>query len=213
VATRHRPSRRSPIASRAVEGLYQWIVLLHVTAAFTFAIAHGVSAGVALKLRSEREIPRVQALLDLSQFSTNGMYVSIFVLVIAGVAAAFIAGLWGRVWIWAAIVVLVLMFAAMYARAATWFRDLRRAAGQAYETGKDAQPAERPDAARLATLTASSRPMEVAAIGYGGLVLILWLMVMKPFRRAALRLRPRSPRPRRCRLAAPSDRRRRRPLQ
>jgi hypothetical protein len=33
---------------------------------------------------------------------------------------------------------------------------------------------------RLATLAASSRPMEIAAIGYGGLVLI-WLMVMKPF--------------------------------
>jgi hypothetical protein len=50
-----------------------------------------------------------------------------------------------------------------------------------YETGKGAQPAEQPDAARLAALTASSRPMEIAAIGYGGLVLILWLMVMKPF--------------------------------
>lgn len=164
-----------------MEGLYQWIVLLHVIAAFTFALAHGVSAGVALKLRGEREIPRVQALLDLSRFATNGMYVSIFVLLIAGVAAAFIAGLLGKAWIWAAIVLLVLMFVAMYARASTWFRDLRRAAGQVYETGKGAQPAERPDAAMLATLTASSRPMEIAAIGYGGLVLILWLMVMKPF--------------------------------
>jgi hypothetical protein len=62
----------------------------------------------------------------------------------------------------------VLMFAAMDARASTWFRDLRRAAGQPYETGKGAQPAERPDAAKLATLTGSSRPMEVAVIGYGG---------------------------------------------
>ena len=164
-----------------MEGLYQWGVLLQVIAAFSFALAHGVSAGVALKLRGEREIPRVHALLDLSKAATNGMYVSIFVLLTAGVAAAFIAGLWGRAWILAAIVLLVLMFAAMYARSSTWFRDLRRAVGQAYETGKGAQPAERPDAARLATLTTSSRPMEIAAIGYGGLVLILWLMVMKPF--------------------------------
>jgi hypothetical protein len=164
-----------------MEGLYQWVVLLHVIAAFSFALAHGVSAGVAIKLRSEREIPRIQALLDLSQASTNSMYGSIFVLLGAGVTAAFIAGLWGKGWIWAAIVLLVLMFVAMYARAATWFRDLRRAAGQAFETGKGAQPAERPDPARLATLIASSRPMEIAAIGYGGLALILWLMVMKPF--------------------------------
>jgi len=165
-----------------VEGLYQWVVLLHVIAAFAFALAHGVSAGVALKLRGERELSRVQALLDLSQASINAMYVSILVLLIAGVTAAFIAGLWGKGWIWAAIVLLVLMFAAMYARATTWFSDLRRAAGQGYYVmRKGAQPAERPDAAKLATLTTSTRPMEIAAIGYGGLVLILWLMVMKPF--------------------------------
>jgi hypothetical protein len=166
-------------------------VLLHVIAAFTFALAHGVSAGVALKLRDEREIPRVQALLDLSQFATNGMYVSIFVLLIAGVATAFIAGLWGRGSIWAAIMLLVLMFVAMYARAPRPGSAIC-AAGQAYETGKSAQSAERPDAARLAMLTASSRPMEIAAIGYGGLVLILWLMVMKSF----------LPRPRRAQTPA-----------
>jgi hypothetical protein len=164
-----------------LEGLYQWLVLLHVIAGFTFALAHGVSAGVALKLRGEREIPRAQALLDLSRYATNWMYGSILVLLIAGVAAASIAGLWGRGWIWGAIVLLVLMFVAMYARAATWFSDLRRAAGQPFETGKGAQPSEPPDVAKLAALTASSRPVEIAAIGYGGLVLILWLMVMKPF--------------------------------
>jgi hypothetical protein len=164
-----------------MEGLYQWVVLLHVIAAFTFALAHGVSAGVALKLRGERDVARVQALLDLSRFTVNGMYGSIFVLLGAGITAAFIAGLWGKGWIWTAIVLLVVMFALMYARASTWFRELRRAAGQPYETQKGAQPAERPDPARIATLTASSRPMEIAAIGYVGLVLILWLMVMKPF--------------------------------
>jgi hypothetical protein len=82
-----------------MEGLYLWIVLRHVIAAFIFALAHGVSAGVALKLRAEREIPRVQALLDLSQVATNGMYGSMIVLLIAGIAAAFIAGLWGKGWI------------------------------------------------------------------------------------------------------------------
>src|SRR5687768_3512402 len=78
-----------------MEGLYQWIVLLHVIAAFTFALAHGASAGVALKLRGEREIPRVHSLLDLSRFATNGKYVSIVVLLLAGMAGALIAGLSG----------------------------------------------------------------------------------------------------------------------
>jgi hypothetical protein len=59
----------------------------------------------------------------------------------------------------------------MYARATTWFADVRRAAGQAhFVIGKGPQSAEPPDAAKLASLTASSRPMEIAAIGYDGLV-------------------------------------------
>jgi hypothetical protein len=66
----------------------------------------------------------VQALLDLSQVATNGMYGSVVALLIAGIAAAFIAGLWDRGWIWAAIVLLVPLFAAMYARATTWFADV-----------------------------------------------------------------------------------------
>ena len=53
-------------------------------------------------------------------------------------------------------VLLVLIFVAMYARASTWFRDLRRAAGQVYETGKRPQPADWPDATRLAALASSS---------------------------------------------------------
>ena len=164
-----------------MDSLYNWIVWIHIIGGFTFALAHGVSAGVAFKLREEREVPRVQALLDLSQVATNGMYAGIFVLLGAGVVAAFMGGLWGRGWIWTAIVILVGMFAFMYARASGYFRDVRRAAGQPYETGKGPRVAEPPNTARLAELLASSRPFEIAGVGYAGLIAILWLMVMKPF--------------------------------
>jgi hypothetical protein len=90
--------------------------------------------------------------------ATNGMYGSIFVLLIAGVAAALIAGLWGRAWTWGRDHPIGVDVRGDVCRASTWFRDLLRAARQTYETGKGAQPAKRPDAARLATLTASSRP-------------------------------------------------------
>jgi hypothetical protein len=56
-----------------VDSVYNWIVFVHILGAFTFVLAHGVSAGVSLKLREERAIPRVQALLDLSNTATQGM--------------------------------------------------------------------------------------------------------------------------------------------
>lgn len=102
-----------------VDSCYNWVVWIHIVGGFTFALAHGVSAGVAFKLREEREVPRVQALLDLSQLATNGMYAGIFVLLGGGIVAAFMAGLRGRGWIWTAIAILVVMFVFMYLRIST----------------------------------------------------------------------------------------------
>jgi hypothetical protein len=166
-----------------VDSLYNWVVFLHVVAAFGFAMSHGVSAAVAIRLRSERELERVRALLDLSQWSTTATYVALVVLLIAGIAAGFMASLWGRGWIWAAIVLLVLMFAFMFVRASVYYGELRRAAGVAYfDIGaRKPMPAVVPDPARLTQLLASSRPIELAVIGYLGLLAILWLMLLKPF--------------------------------
>jgi hypothetical protein len=165
-----------------VDSPYNWIVFLHVLGAFTFVLAHGVSAGVSLKLREEREVARVQALLELSNTATQGMYVGLLILLIGGITAAFMAGLWGRGWVWTAIVVLVVMIAFMYARASRYYGEVRRAAGLAYYIpGKGAGGPVAANPGELARLLGSSRAMELAGGGTIGLVAILWLMVMKPF--------------------------------
>lgn len=161
---------------------YNWVVFLHVIGAFTFVLAHGVSAGIALKLRQEREVPRVQALLDLSKTATQGMYIGLLVLLIGGITAAFMAGLWGHGWIWTAIALLVAMILFMWFRASVYYGEVRRAAGLAYYIlGKGAGPATAPDTVALARLLGSSRAMELAGVGALGLAVIIWLMVMKPF--------------------------------
>jgi hypothetical protein len=163
-----------------MEAFYPSIVFVHIVGGFTFALAHGASSAVALRLRHERELERVRALLDLSQSASGLMYLSIVVLLAAGIAAGFVAGLWGRVWIWTAIVLLVLMLVFMYARAVPYYGSLRRAAGQAYFI-RGPHQAEPVDIDRLNVLLASPRPIELAAVGYLGLVAILWLMFFKPF--------------------------------
>jgi uncharacterized membrane protein len=165
-----------------VDSPYNWVVFLHVVGAFTFVLAHGVSAGVALKLRHEREIPRVQALLDLSNTATQGLYVGLLILLIGGITAAFMAGLWGRGWIWTAIALLVLMIAFMWVRASRYYGEVRRASGLAYYIlGKGSGAPTAPNTTELARLLESSRAMELATVGTIGLLAIVWLMVMKPF--------------------------------
>src|SRR5438445_634824 len=149
---------------------------------FALVLAHGVSAGVALRLREERELPRIQALLDLSNVATQGLYIRLVILLIGGITAAFMAGLWGRGWIWAAIALLVALIAFMYVRATPYYGAVRRAAGLGYYIiGKGGGGPEPVNTGDLGRLLGSSRATELTAVGTIGLLLIVWLMVMKPF--------------------------------
>ncbi|HEY7198930.1 MAG TPA: hypothetical protein VIC57_01905 [Candidatus Dormibacteraeota bacterium] len=159
--------------------LYPWIVLVHVLAAFGFALAHGVSAFAAFRIRAERERDRVVLLLDLSRWTAGLMYTSLLVLVLAGVGAGVLGGWFGQAWIWAAIGVLVGVSVAMLAVASPYYARVRVAVGQQpYGRGPAPEPAS---AAELAVLLDSRRPHVIAAIGVVGLALLLWLMVVKPF--------------------------------
>jgi hypothetical protein len=165
-----------------VDSLYNWIVFLHVAGAFTFVLAHGASAGVALRLRQEREALRIQALLDLSNLATQGTYVGLFVLLVGGITAAFMADLWGRGWIWAALATLVVMIVFMFVRASGYYGEMRRAAGLGYYIpGSGPGEPGNPSPEELRRLLGSSRPLELAVVGAIGLLVIIWLMVMKPF--------------------------------
>jgi hypothetical protein len=160
--------------------MYPYIVLLHVVGAFVFALAHGVSIGVSLRLPSARSREERAGLLALSQMAVGGLYVGLALLLVGGIWAGFAGDHWGRAWIWAALAILVVIIGAMYALATPFYSRMRVIAG--IETNP--QLVERAGAigdGDLEAMAASRRPLLLAAIGGIGLLLILWLMVVKPF--------------------------------
>ena len=113
--------------------MYTWVVFLHLVGVFGFLMAHGVSAAVALRLRKEREVERVRALLDLSSYSIIVMGISFILLLVTGIIAGIIAGFmgdfWGNIWIWASggtIVVLAILMAWL---GTEYYDRVRRALG------------------------------------------------------------------------------------
>jgi hypothetical protein len=160
-----------------------WIVFIHIVGAFGFVLSHGVSAFVAFRVRAEHEPARIAALLDLSASSLGAMYTSLLVVFVAGVVAAIVGGYFnGRFWPWAAIATLIVVAGAMYPLATEHYTRLRRALG--LKTGRE-KPGDPPavplDAAGLAALLDNRRPEAIAAVGGVGLLILLWLMVLKPF--------------------------------
>lgn len=162
-----------------------WLKLIHVLAALALVLTHGASAAVAFKLRSERDRVRIGALIDLSNAYLNAFYLALVVVLAAGILAGIGAGYWtsGQLWIWAALIVFVAIIVAMYALAMPYFTDVRHALGMATfrDIGQGIAPPLPADDHELAALLASSRPMAVAAVGLVGIVLLVWLMVTKPF--------------------------------
>ena len=162
--------------------LYPWVVVTHVLAAFGFAMAHGVSAFAAFAMRSSKEPAAVRTLLGVSGMSLGAMYVSLLILLVAGIAAAVMGGWFGKGWPWAAIVVVIVIVGAMYAMASRYYANVRSAVGMAsINDKKGAPPPEPVSSEELARLLDTRRPEALAALGFGGFAVLVWLMELKPF--------------------------------
>lgn len=153
--------------------LYQWVVFAHLVGVFGFLLAHGASIAIAVRLPRQRDPRAVRVLLDLSETTRGLMYGSLALLALGGVTAGFLGGWWSHGWIWASIFVLLAMMVGIVGVGVPYFRRLRKAAEAAL-----ASDAPSPE---LATLLAAPQPWIVIAVGVGGLLILLWLMVLKPF--------------------------------
>jgi len=151
---------------------YGAVVFVHATATLLFFVAHGVSMAVSFALKRETEPARVRALLDLSRFSLGvPTLVVLLIGLAAGIAAGFMGEHWGRIWIWASLILLVVVGGAMTPLATIRLKAIGEAAGAT-------QPE---DAGEMRRLIGAWNPLPVAAMGLAAFVVILWLMMEKPF--------------------------------
>jgi uncharacterized membrane protein len=162
---------------------YPWIVTLHVVGAFLFVFGHGASAFAALRLRRERDPVRIAAMLEVSTASYVAMGAGWLVLLAAGIIATFMAGLWGEAWIWASLIIFVVLTGYMTPRAAGWMLQVRHAVGikAPFVEKKDAPDPTPASPEELDRILRSPRIFEVTLVGGIGLVTIIVLMVLKPF--------------------------------
>ncbi len=157
--------------------MYQWLVLLHIVGVFGFLLAHGVSVFVAFRVQNEKDIHAIRALLGLSASAVMASTFSLLLLLIGGVAAGFVGHWWSFGWIWTALGVFVLVWILMSAFTGPAFRKARIAVGFTGPTTVDKSVVSD----KLPEALAALRPWLPTVTGSVGLLIILWLMVLKPF--------------------------------
>jgi hypothetical protein len=155
--------------------LYPWLVFVHLVGLLVFIGAHGFSMLMSFRIRSARTVDAVAADLKTSQTATKVATVGFVLLAIGGIAAASTAGWWSKPWVQWSVVVLVVVIGAMYGVGARYYYGIRDRLG-----GKDGAAPEPIGEEELVRLLDSRVPDILAGIGGLALLILIWLMVLKP---------------------------------
>jgi hypothetical protein len=150
--------------------MYSWLVFIHLVGLVLFAIAHGVSVYAAFTVRADRDPRMVASHLAGSKIAVGPMYVGLLLLGIGGLGAAWSAGILLAPWVIASYVVLLVVLGTMYAVATPYYIRIRELVGDGATV----------DQGELDAALASRRPEVLASVGAVGLVLLVYLMVIKP---------------------------------
>jgi hypothetical protein len=162
--------------------LYEWIKFLHVIATVTFLMAHGTSVAISFHLKGEQDMAKIKTMLDLSGSMWIAMMLSLLVGGIAGVVLGFMLSWWSQWWIWVSIVLLLVITIWMFKIGQGTYHPIRKALGMPYMARGRDMPAEEPASEEESqALIAKTNPVLMLLVAYGGFVVIIWLMMFKPF--------------------------------
>jgi uncharacterized membrane protein len=148
---------------------YGWWKFIHLAGVVGFVAAHGTSMAATVMLRRFKEPQQVAGILQLSAATTSAFYISTLVLLMGGVGQWFDQG-----WIWVSLGLLIGVGILMFPMARTHFRRIRMVL-ELMETGT---AVSRDDFARVVS---SGNPILTAGTGFVAVLLIVYLMVLKPF--------------------------------
>src|SRR5438132_12111657 len=93
--------------------MYNWLLFAHIASVAGFLLAHGASAAMSFRLRAEKTTDGIRSLTELSKQTSGIMYAFIALIVISRVLLGLQCRWYGRGWIQAANVALILAISAV----------------------------------------------------------------------------------------------------
>jgi hypothetical protein len=161
---------------------YPWVVIGHVFLVIVSFGAHGTSAFAMFRARRETDRQRLAAVLDLSEASLGIAGVGLLLAIALGIVAAAMGGYFGRLWPWASIGAVIVVFGVMTPLGANPMRDVRRVLGLRSRGDKPGDAPRSPGSdAELQQAQARLRPEVLGTVGVVALAILVWLMEAKPF--------------------------------
>ena len=159
--------------------MLEWVVVLHVAAVLAFMLAHGVHVAAMWAMRAEPDPERALTMFNPVPSATT-LRVLLAVIVASGVLAGFMGSWWDRGWIWTSLGLLLGISVFMWRFGGGFYGLLQAAAEQAVAARTSGAPDPQAQAA-FDAVRGGWHTVGVSVVGLGGLAIILWLMMFKPF--------------------------------
>ena len=159
--------------------MYQWVVFAHVASVLAFMLAHGIHVTVMWAMRGEPDPERALTFFNDLPVAT-GLRILLAAVIATGATAGFMGSWWGSGWIWASLVLLAIIAVAMWRFGGGYFGLVQQAA----EAAIGARATDPSNPAPMAAYDAARRSWHtigMSVLGLGGIAIILWLMMFKPF--------------------------------
>ena len=143
--------------------MYQWIIFIHIASVLGLLLVHPVT--IAFHLKQERNDVRIRELLEVTEAASRLRWFFFGLTIASGILLGFLGSWWATGWVWAALAIFVAIGVVMNVYGG---RNIDRMA----DTRDDAE---------MERLIAKFRPSILAVTGAGGLLVVLFLMLFKPF--------------------------------
>jgi len=159
--------------------VHQWLLFLHIGAVLGFILQHGIYMTAMWAMRREADPGRIETIFYA--VPNVGMTRLLLAAVVGtGLLLGFIGPWWRQWWMWLSFAILAAMWGAMYRWGGGFFGLVQAAAENAVaerQTGSGSRVALE----AYERVRRGWQPVGMMALGIGGLGVILWLMVFKPF--------------------------------
>ena len=159
--------------------MYQWVLFVHVASVLAFMLAHGVHVAAMWAMRGEPDPERMLTFFNIVPTATL-LRILLAFLVLSGALAGFMGSWWSSGWIWTSLALLAAIALAMWRYGGGFFGQLQEAA-EAAIAARGHDPSNSAPQAAYDVARRSWQTIAMSVLGLGGVAVILWLMMFKPF--------------------------------
>jgi hypothetical protein len=158
--------------------MYAWVVFLHVTVIFVFLIQHAAEIFVTYKLREQKGPEGIDATYSfLPNNNSRNLRITYSLIILTGAIAGFMSTWWKQGWMWTALGIMLMIWIVMSRIGARYLNAVDAITDHAIKNKDEPSILEK----FRSDLKARREPEIMTITSVIGGLIILWLMMFKPF--------------------------------